>query len=127
MFGIVVSLGVGTVATVPVHAACQVNKNSSDVGKQIQGGAGICDPKDGGDNPVDLTVRVKTITNVLLTVAGAVAVIILIIGGITYITSTGDSTRIKQAKDTILYAIIGVIVTILAYAIVNYVASQLGG
>ena len=65
------------------------------------------------------------ITNVLLYVAGAVAVIIIIISGIRYVTSTGDSTRVKQAKDTLLYAIVGLIVVILAYAIVNFVATQI--
>lgn len=54
--------------------------------------------------------------------AGAVvAVIFLLIGGIRYITSTGDPARITSAKNTIQYAIIGLIVAILARALVGYV------
>ena len=67
----------------------------------------------------------QTIVNILLFLVGAVAVIMLIIGGLRYITSDGDSGRITQAKQTVLYAIIGLIVAILAYAIVNFVISNL--
>lgn len=63
----------------------------------------------------------KTITNVLLFLIGAVSVIMLIIGGIRYTISGGDSTAVTSAKNTILYAVIGIIVALLAYAIVNFV------
>ncbi len=63
----------------------------------------------------------QTITNVLLFVIGAVSVIMLIIGGIRYTISQGDSTAVTSAKNTILYAVIGIIVAILAFAIVNFV------
>jgi hypothetical protein len=45
----------------------------------------------------------------------------IIVGGIRYTTSNGDSGRIKAAKDTITYAVVGLVVAILAYAIVNFV------
>ncbi len=67
------------------------------------------------------------IINLLLFLAGAIAVIVIIIGGIRYITSTGDAMRIKQAKDTILYGIVGLIIAIFAYAIVNSLVWQLTG
>lgn len=63
----------------------------------------------------------RTITNVLLFIIGAVSVIMLIIGGIRYTISQGDSSAVSSAKNTILYAIIGIIVALLAYAIVNFV------
>lgn len=62
-----------------------------------------------------------TITNVLLFLVGAISVIMLIIGGIRYTISGGDSTAVTSAKNTILYAVIGIIVSLLAYAIVNFV------
>lgn len=65
-------------------------------------------------------------TNLLLYIAGAIAVIVIIVGGIRYITSTGDAMRIKQAKDTILYGIVGLIVAIIAWAIVKYIVDTLG-
>ena len=66
----------------------------------------------------------KTVTNVLLFLIGAVSVIMLIIGGIRYTLSNGDSSQVTAAKNTILYAVIGIIVALLAYAIVNFVVSS---
>jgi hypothetical protein len=64
------------------------------------------------------------ITNLLLFIIGAIAVVVIIIGGIRYVTSSGDATATKSAKDTILYALIGLVVAFLAYAIVNFVTGQ---
>lgn len=75
----------------------------------------------GKDNNADLGEQLRTVTNVLLFVLGAIAVIMIIIGGIRYTTSNGEASHIKSAKDTILYSVIGLIVAILAYAIVNFV------
>ena len=66
----------------------------------------------------------RTITNVLLFLIGAVSVIMLIIGGIRYTISGGDSTAVTSAKNTILYAVIGIIVALLAYAVVNFVLTS---
>ena len=66
----------------------------------------------------------RTITNVLLFIIGAVSVIMLILGGFRYTISQGDSTAIQNAKNTILYAIIGIVVSVLAFAIVNFVISN---
>ena len=66
----------------------------------------------------------RTITNVMLFIIGAIAVIMLIIGGLRYTISGGDQAAITSAKNTILYAIVGIIVAILAYAIVNFVLGQ---
>lgn len=62
-----------------------------------------------------------TIINILLFIIGVVAVIMLIIGGIRYVVSGGDQAAVTAAKNTILYAVIGIIIAILAYAIVNFV------
>lgn len=67
----------------------------------------------------------KQITNTILYIVGILAVIMLIIGGIRYIVSGGDSKKVTDAKNTILYAIIGLIVCFLAFAIVNFVISAL--
>ncbi len=67
----------------------------------------------------------NTIANVLIGLSGAAAVLVLIAGGFMYVTSNGDAKRVTQAKDTILYAIIGIVVVILAYAIVGFVTGSL--
>lgn len=66
----------------------------------------------------------RTITNVLLFLIGAISVIMLIIGGIRYTVSGGDQAAVTSAKNTILYAIVGIVVAILAYAVVNWVISS---
>lgn len=66
-----------------------------------------------------------TITNIMLFIIGAIAVIMLIVGGIRYVVSAGDQNAVTSAKNTILYAIIGIVVAFLAYAAVNFVSNQL--
>ena len=67
----------------------------------------------------------KQITNTILYIVGIVAVIMLIIGGIKYVVSGGDSKKVTDAKNTVLYAIIGLVIAFLAFAIVNFVISAL--
>jgi len=64
---------------------------------------------------------VTTITNVLLFVVGALSVIMLIIGGLRYVVSGGNASAVTAAKNTILYAIVGLVVAFLAYSIINFV------
>lgn len=63
------------------------------------------------------------ITNVLLFATGAIAVIMIVIGGLRYVISGGDAKQVDAAKNTILYAIIGIIVALLAYAAVGFVTN----
>ena len=68
-----------------------------------------------------------TIVNVLLFIIGAISVIMLIYGGIRYTLSGGDSGSVTSAKNTIMYAIIGLVIAFLAFAIVNWVLGALAG
>lgn len=77
----------------------------------------------GCENFEDNNTLPKTITNIvknIIVVSGLVAVIFIVIGGITYISSEGDSGKTKKAKDIILYAAIGLVICSLAFAIVNW-------
>lgn len=67
----------------------------------------------------------KNVINIMLYLAGIIAVIMVVIGGLRYITSDGDPQKANQAKNTILYALIGVTVAVLAFSIVNFVIAQL--
>lgn len=67
------------------------------------------------------------ITNTVLYIVGIISVIMLIYGGLRYVISGGDSKKVTDAKNTILYAIIGLIVSILAFAIVNFVINAITG
>ena len=93
-------------------------------GTPIESGA---DSARGAGQTADLfgqTGVFQTITNVLLFILGAISVIMIIIGGLRYVISGGNATAVTAAKNTILYAIVGVIVALLAYAIVNFVLTS---
>jgi hypothetical protein len=75
-------------------------------------------------NESQLSTGLNKVIDAIFFIAGITAVIILIIGGVGYILSTGDATRITKAKNTILYAIIGLIVVIIARAIVGFVVAR---
>lgn len=66
----------------------------------------------------------KIIVNTMLFILGILAVIMIIFSGVKYVTSAGDASRVKSAKDTLTYAIVGLIVAILAYSIVNFVVTR---
>lgn len=68
---------------------------------------------------------IAKIVNVLLFVIGIISVIMIIVGGIRYATSNGDANSVTAAKNTILYAIVGLVVAIFAYAIVTFVVDQI--
>lgn len=67
----------------------------------------------------------KQVTNTILYIVGIIAVVMLIIGGIKYVISGGDAKKVTDAKNTVLYAIIGLVIAFLAFAIVNFVISAL--
>jgi len=95
-----------TVGAVDPYEPCSANPDSS-----------VC--KAAGSD--DIGKVITNVINVLLFIIGAISVVMLIIGGFRYTTSGGDQNNVKAAKDTILYAIIGLVVAFLAFAIVNWV------
>ena len=83
-------------------------------------------PQPPGDNELYGPNGVLTkIADIIATVVGVAAVIVIIIGGIRYALSSGDSQNINGAKNAIMYAIIGLIVALLAKAVVLFVLSKL--
>lgn len=76
---------------------------------------------EGNDN---LIGNVITILNVIIGLLSLVCVVVIIIGGITYMTSSGETTKVTKGKNTILYGIIGLVICILAFAIVNFVIAN---
>lgn len=80
-----------------------------------------------GDSSTGLMDTVKTIINVVLGIVGLIAVVMIILGGVSFITSQGDATKVTKAKNTVLYGVIGLIVALLAFAIVNFVLGNVFG
>ena len=68
---------------------------------------------------------VTVIINTLLSIVGVVAVIMIIVGGFRMVVSGGNEKAVADARNTILYAVIGLIVAVLAFAIVNFVLDSL--
>ena len=92
-----------------------------NVSTQVNDGLNKVNP--GGVN-TDLYGMIQNILNWIFGVIGIVAVIMIIIGGFNMMISSGDPGKVKKGKDTILYGIIGLIVAILAFAIVNFVLTN---
>lgn len=103
---------IGVATFIPSHTV------SADAKSQVTEGFKVV----GGDPATDnFNLKIASVVSVLMFILGALSVIMIIVGGIRYTTSNGDSGRIKAAKDTITYAVVGLVVAILAYAIVNFV------
>lgn len=115
--GLVLSTGltVGAMQLQPVYAA------PVDVLKKCDDESQVCK----GTNKNSLFVLIGNVVNLLITIAGVIAVIMIIIGGIRYATSAGDAGQAKSARDTIIYAVAGLVVAIMSFAIVNFVLSYL--
>ena len=108
-------LGLVAVPLVPAATTFAADSPVDSIEEGLKGAGGS------DANQDDLKKNIQTVVNVLLFILGAIAVIVIIIGGIRYTTSNGDPGQTKAAKDTILYAVVGLIVAILAYAIVSFV------
>ena len=107
------SLGLGfIVPTTTVFADDVCSTNAPDEVKRAAGCFGSSD---------QLVTTIQGIINAIVLILGTVAVIFIIIGGVKYMTSAGDANKTKQAKETILYAVIGLIICALAALIVNFV------
>jgi hypothetical protein len=116
-FVLAAGLFVGMVTPVPAQAItvfgqCTANPDSK-----------VC--KASGDaNEQNATTIVKRIIDLLLFALGITAVFMIIWSGVKYVTSRGDAANVKSAKDTLTYAVVGLIVALLAYAIVNFIINS---
>lgn len=79
----------------------------------------------GSENKTDVKGFIGNIIKTMFFAVGVLAVIVIIFAGVTFVMSAGNSQTIQKAKTTIIYAVIGLIVSILSYAIVNFVVSSL--
>ena len=110
-FAIVTFALVGVVGIAPVASAELTSGDGCQEGNvTLEGGTQCAQPTGVAENLTGQGGIFATVANILLFLVGAVAVIMLIIGGIRYTLSGGDSGAVTSAKNTILYAIIGLIV-----------------
>ncbi len=117
---------VATMAFVSPVAVSAQTCDPNDISGGVKAGADCAAPSNSPNAPLFGPDGVfVTVTNILIFIIGAIAVIMLIIGGIRYVLSQGDQSAITSAKNTILYAIIGIVVAMLAYGAVNFITTQL--
>lgn len=126
LLSIAVAFGFSVPGLVPAIAAAEtVNiQEGLNCGANFMFSAGTCEAPDGAAANVDSLI--VTAINILSIVVGVVAVIMIIIGGFKYITSNGDSGAVSSAKNTILYAIVGLVIVALAQIVVRFVLSETG-
>ncbi len=112
------------VASVGAESAecTDAKKESAGNFKEITKKCGTNETGGGESSSVPATVR--NIINALLYIAGIAAVVIIVIGGIRFVTSEGDAQKTAKARDVIVNAVIGLVLGVLAYAAVNFVLGQ---
>lgn len=97
-----------------------------DKGAVITGSLASCNVKEDAANK-DLMSVLNKVINVIVGAVGIVAVAMMVIGGISIATSQGDTSKVTKGKNTLIFGIVGLIVAILAFAIVNFVLSGVFG
>lgn len=125
----IIKKGLLAIAVVPVLALAVSFVSGgavSAVDLSLSGGANSARGTGQTDNLFSEGGIFQTVTNILLFLVGAISVIMLIIGGIRYVVSGGDQAAVTSAKNTILYAIVGIVVAFLAFAAVQFVITSLG-
>ncbi len=96
---------------------------SSSSGTANSGGSGECSQSDLGNGNSIQAIGIKVVKLVSI-VVGVISILFIIYGGFRYITSGGDSGKVGNAKNTLIYAVIGLIVVALAQIIVNFVLTS---
>lgn len=126
---ILAALSVSMAFAMPVAMPALVHAEEANIPGNLCAGAslnvnGTCDDTSGTAAKEKVNNILTTVINIFSLVVGVVAVIMIIIGGLKYITSGGDSGNITGAKNTILYAIIGLVVVALAQVVVKFVLAK---
>lgn len=90
-------------------------------GADINLSSEACDPT---DTSGQLNTLIKTVINVISVIVGAIAVVMIIVGGFRYVTSGGKEDSVRGAKSTIMYALIGLVIVALAQVVVRFVLDK---
>lgn len=121
--GVVVGLSM-MLGVTPTSAAFTCPPDTPGAGRTDVSSPAEC-MLDPGDQPDDVFPVVQNAINVILGVLGVVAVGVIILGGFYFLTSQGDAAKVTKGKNTILYGVVGLVIALLAFAIVNFVLGKL--
>ena len=125
LLSLVLAAGV-VVPVAPVVAHAQADIQGSLCAGANLNADGTCDQGSIDEATTSVNDIMTDDINIFSLVVGVVSVIMIIIGGLKYITSAGDSGNVSGAKNTILYAIIGLVIVALAQIIVRFVLAKVG-
>lgn len=113
LLGVAVAVpATAVLAATPTSTVCETLGSNSDC-------------SDTPDGSVSINSAITTVITLLSFIVGIVAVIMVITAGFKYVTAGGDSNKITSAKNTLIYAIIGVAIAVLAQVIVHFVLEKL--
>ena len=119
-FGLIIAIIGSFITAAGIYENKAYADSAADLIKQGADSTGQQDSRSAGD-------IAKDVVNIMFFIVGVMAVIMIIWGGIRYVLSAGNSAALTSAKNTIMYAVIGLIVAILAYTIVNFVINTVSG
>lgn len=118
---LVLAILLGAVLLVSLYAAQPAYAVQGDPQTQACEAVGGC-----SDGAEEVSNVIATAINILSAIGGIVAVIIIIINGIRFITSNGDPQATNSARNGIIYALVGILVVVLAQVIVQFVLQRTG-
>lgn len=122
IFKFVLVLGAfAALLSIPLFTGETVQAQAIDAACSANPGSAICS----GGSGASVESVVQIVVNILLFIVGIISVVMIIIGGVRYATSAGNASSVTAAKNTILYAVVGLVVAIAAYAIVEWIVNQL--
>jgi type IV secretory pathway VirB2 component (pilin) len=129
ILGLAAVVGIGFAFTPAVFASSTAAQNSLNEICATNPNASVCDDLDSNKNTnseAKLSNTFRNVINALLFIIGIIAVIMIIVSGIKFTTAHGDSGAVTKARQTLIYSIVGLVIALLAFAIVNFVISRLG-
>ncbi len=97
----------------------------ADTAQQIRDGANDVADNSDKNSGAQVSVVIKNVIGILSFLVGLIAVLMIVIAGFRFVTSNGDANTVSSAKNTIIYAVIGIVITVMAYAIVNFVIDNI--
>jgi uncharacterized membrane protein YidH (DUF202 family) len=117
VFGIIFGLPVTALA----ESAFSGSKEAVCAGVALDSSTGCSSLEESTTDP---STTVRTALNILTAVVGIIAVVMMIIAGVKYITSQGDSNQVNSAKNTIIYSVVGLVVVVLTQVVVRFVIAR---
>jgi len=113
-------------AVAPAYAVdCVKDPTATGCPCQVNPSASVCDDLTNTDPDAGLSGVFKNVINMMLYVAGVIAVVMIIVSSIRMVNSRGESDNVAKARHTLMYAVIGLVVAASAFAVVNFVLGKL--